>query len=98
MTACFIFAFAMFIPVPTVRGIDPLSLCPQPSPLLDASPRPGLQIRCPICDRCESHRRQPSVGTTDTMIREMPFVLFVPVELGSVAHWIHCTLIVHTLR
>jgi hypothetical protein len=30
------------------------------------------------------------------MIREMPFVLFVPVELGGVAHWIQCTLIVHT--
>jgi hypothetical protein len=26
------------------------------------------------------------VATTDTMIREMPFVLFVPVELGGVAH------------
>ncbi len=28
------------------------------------------------------------VGATDVMIREMPFVLFVPIELRFVSHWI----------
>lgn len=36
------------------------------------------------------------VGATDLMIREMPFILLVPVELEGVPHCIYCTLLVHT--
>src|SRR5258708_13601090 len=67
MTAAFIFAFAIFIPAPIVREIEPPFLCLHPSQLWDESPLFAPQTRCSICDQCEMLRRQSSV------VRFLPF-------------------------